>query len=464
VSVARVDAVAREGGLKRTLSGGQMSMIAIGGAIGTGLFLGSGFAIGMAGPAVLLSYAVGGLISLLLMAALAEMTTANPTTGSFGAYAEAYLGPWAGFLVRYAYWSCVVLAVGTEVTAVAQYMTYWLPNVPGWWWICGFSACLIAVNAISVQAFGWVEYVFSAIKLTAIVGFILLGAVVVFRAAPGSGVGFGNYVAHGGFFPHGLAGAWTAVIIAIFSYLSLEAIAVAAGEAENPERAIAHAFRATLFRLVVFYLASLALMLAITPWTRAGAGGSPFVVAMQATGVPYAAGVINFVVLVAALSAMNSQLYVTSRMMFSLARAGDAPAVFGRVNGRGVPVAALAISSLGVAVGAVVYVLAPTTAFTVMIAISMFGAMFTWLMIFVTHLAFRARTPAEVLRFRAWGHPFGSLLGAGLMAAVLLTTAFTTAFRLTLAYGLPVLALFSLAYFIRRGGPRRIRLLPTDQR
>lgn len=445
-----VTAVAREQGLRHSLTGGQMSMIAIGGAIGTGLFLGSGFAIGMAGPAVLLSYAVGGLIALLLMAALAEMTTAHPTTGSFGAYAEAYLGPWAGFLVRYAYWSCVVLAVGTEVTAVAEYMKYWLPQAPGWWWILGFSAALIAVNAASVQVFGWVEYAFSAVKIAAIVAFIVVGAAVVFRARPGSGVGFVNYVDHGGFFPHGLWGAWTAVIIAIFSYLSLEAIAVAAGEAADPKRAVAQAFRATLLRLVLFYLASLALMLAITPWTQAGAGGSPFVIAMRATHVPYAAGVINFVVLVAALSAMNSQLYVTSRMMFSLARAGDAPKAFGWLTSGGVPLPALAVSSLGVAVGTAVYLARPDTAFTVMIAISMFGAMFTWMMIFITHLAFRARTSAETLSFRAWGHPVGSLAGAGLMAAVLVTTAFTRQFRLTLAYGIPVLVLLSAAYLVKR--------------
>lgn len=450
MSAEPVDAVARESGLRRSLTSGQMSMIAIGGAIGTGLFLGSGFAIGMAGPAVLLSYAVGGLIALLLMAALAEMTVAHPTTGSFGAYAETYLGSWAGFLVRYAYWSCVVLAVGTEVTAVAKYMTYWLPDVPGWWWIVGFSAALVAVNVLSVRAFGWVEYAFSAIKISAIVAFILLGGVLVFRAPPGSGVGVDNYVAHGGFWPHGLWGGWTAVIIAIFSYLSIETIAVAAGEAEDPRRAVVRAFGATFVRLVVFYLATLALMLAITPWSQAGVGGSPFVVAMRATGVPGAAGVINFVVLTAALSAMNSQLYVTSRRMFSLARAGDAPALFGRLSRRGVPVAALAVSSLGVAVAAVVYVVQPQTAFTVMIAISMFGAMFTWAMIFVTHLAFRARTPASTLSFRTWGQPAGSLLGAGLMIAVMATTAFTSQFRLTLAYGLPVLALLSGAYLLRR--------------
>ena len=184
-----------QGGLRRSLTSGQLSMIAIGGAIGTGLFLGSGFAIGLAGPSVLVSYAIGGLITLLLMGCLAEMTVAHPTTGSFGDYAERYLGPLAGFLVRYAYWSAIVLAVGTEVTAVALYMAYWLPDVPGWYWIVGFSAALVGINMASVRVFGTVEYIFSSLKIVAIVAFLIVGSVILFRAPAGSGRGIANYTA-----------------------------------------------------------------------------------------------------------------------------------------------------------------------------------------------------------------------------------------------------------------------------
>jgi len=198
--------VEREKGLHRSLTAGQMSMIAIGGAIGTGLFLGSGFAIGFAGPSVLVSYAIGALIALLLMGALAEMTVAHPTSGSFGAYAEFYIGPLAGYLVRYAYWSAVVFAVGTEVSAVAVFMKYWFANVPGWYWIVGFSAALIGVNAASVKVYGVIEYAFSMLKIVAIVAFILLGAVFVYGAPVSSGVGLSNFTAHGGFFPHGVKG------------------------------------------------------------------------------------------------------------------------------------------------------------------------------------------------------------------------------------------------------------------
>jgi L-asparagine transporter-like permease len=444
--------IERERGLRRTLSARRMTMIAIGGAIGTGLFLGSGFAISLAGPGVLVSYAIGALIALLLMGCLAEMTVAHPTSGSFGAYAEHYVGPLAGFLVRYAYWTCIVLAVGTEVTAVARYMHFWLPTPPGWLWIVAFSALLITVNALSVNVFGAVEYWFSAIKVTAIVLFIVLAGYIVLRAPPPADVGFHNYLAHGGPFPHGLWGVWVAVIMAVFSYLSIEMIAVAAGEAAQPEVAVVRAFRSTIVRLVLFYLLTLALVLAIVPWTAAGIDESPFVKVMRALDVPGAAGIFNFVILIAALSAMNSQLYITTRMMFSLARAGDAPRRLGELSGRGVPLNSLLLSSLGIALATALSVIAPQRSFILMVAISSFGALFTWMMIFVTHYCFRRareRSGAPRLRFQMIGFPYTTLLGAGLMAAVLLTTLFTPDFRLTLVFGAPFLVCLVLVYRAR---------------
>ncbi|PAT38445.1 amino acid permease [Vandammella animalimorsus] len=440
--------IERESGLQRHLSAGQMAMIAIGGAIGTGLFLGSGFAIGFAGPSVILSYAIGALVALLLMGCLAEMTVAHPTAGSFGAYAEHFISPLAGFLVRYAYWAAVVLAVGTEVTAVGLYMAYWFPDVPQWWWVLLFSALLIAINATSVKAFGAMEYALSSIKVIAIVAFILVGCWVVFGAQRPE-IGLHNYTAHGGFFPKGAWGMWVAVIISIFSYLSIEMIAVAAGEARDPQSAIRTAFRSSVLRLVVFYLLTLALMLAIVPWSSAGTDKSPFVKVMEIIGIPHAAAVLNFVVLVAALSAMNSQLYITTRMMFSLARAGHAPAAMGRLNARGIPLAALAISCMGIAVAMVLNLWKPEQAFLLMMAISMFGAMFTWFMVFVTHWFFRRqrqRSQAPALPFQMWGFPWLTLLGAALMLAILLTTLFVPQFRMTLLVGLPFLLALTLAY------------------
>lgn len=455
------DIVEREKGLRRSLSARKLSMIAIGGAIGTGLFLGSGFAINLAGPGVLVSYAIGGLIALLLMGCLAEMTIAHPTPGSFGAYAEHYIGPLAGFLVRYSYWTCVVLAVGTEVTAVALYMNYWFPALPGWLWIVAFSTLLILVNAVSVNVFGAVEYWFSLVKVIAIVAFILLAGYVVFSVtvAPplsiadggAASVGFNNYTAHGGFLPRGIWGVWVAVIVAIFSYLSIEMIAVAAGEAAQPEIAVRRAFRSTVLRLILFYMLTLALMLAIVPWTSAATDQSPFVKVMQAVRIPAAAGVINFVILVAALSAMNSQLYITTRMMFSLSRAGYAPRGLGVINRRGVPLNALLLSTAGIAIATVLSVTSPGKAFILMMAISAFGAMFTWMMIFITHYFFRRehmRAGQPPLRFRMVGFPAATLLGAGLMATILATTAFTESFRMTLIFGAPFLTCLTVVYWV----------------
>ncbi|HEV3286149.1 MAG TPA: amino acid permease [Steroidobacteraceae bacterium] len=450
--------IERERGLQHTLSARRMSMIAIGGAIGTGLFLGSGFAISLAGPAVLLSYLMGALIALLLMGCLAEMTVTHPTSGSFGAYAEYYIGPLAGFLVRYAYWTANVLAIGTEVTAIALYMRFWFPAYPGWPWIVAFSSLLMLANARSVNVFGAIEYWFAAVKVTAIVLFIVLAGYIVWHAPaslPGAAAapsaGFHNYLDHGGFLPRGLWGAWVAVIVALFSYFSIEMIAVAAGEAAHPEVAVTRAFRATLIRLILFYLLTLALVLAIVPWPLAGIEESPFVKVMRALHVPGAAAIFNVVILVAALSAMNSQLYIGTRMMFSLSRAGYAPQRFGVLNRHGVPVQALLLSSIGIAVATALSVAAPKSAFILMVAISSFGTMFTWLMIFATHYYFRrarARAGAPPLRFRLRGFPATTLLGAALMVAVLATTAFTDAFRMTLVFGLPFLGALCGIYWI----------------
>ena len=442
----------REEGLERTLSSAQLAMIAIGGAIGTGLFLGSRFAIGFAGPSVLLSYGIGAVITLLLMGCLAEMTVAHPTAGSFGAWAEFYLSPLAGFLVRYAYWAGVVFAIGTEVSAVAVYMRFWFPAVPGILWIALFAALLLLVNGLSVHAFGSVEYLFSALKLFAIAAFLLLGTWLLLRAHSAA-VGFANLTAQpGGFFPHGASGMWSAVLIALFSFFPIEMIAIAAGEAKDPQRAITRAFYSTMFRLAFFYLLTLTVILVIVPWTFLVSDTpslSPFILAMQFSHIPYAPAILNAVLLIAALSAMNSQLYITSRMLFSLARAGDAPSALGRLSRRGVPVFALLASTAGIALAALLNAFYPDRAFFLMFAIACFGPMFTWMMIFLTHLAFR-RVHGPPAGFSMWGFPATTLLGAVLMLAALLTTPFVPAFHPTLLYGLPFLGLLAIVHRVKR--------------
>ncbi|MFF2445545.1 amino acid permease [Neobacillus sp. NPDC058068] len=444
------DIIEREKGLNKSLKTSQLTMIAIGGAIGTGLFLGSGLAIGSAGPSVIVSYAIGALIALLLMGCLSEMTVAHPTSGSFGAYAERYLNPWAGFAVRYSYWFSLVCAVGTEITAVAIYMKYWFPTVPGIVWILLFSALLLYVNATSVNVFGAVEYWFSLIKVIAIVGFIILGAYVIVGGNQ-TNIGTQNLTIQGGFFPNGFWGMWIAIFISLFSYLSIEMIAVSAGEAEDPEKAVPIALRSAVIRLILFYLLTLFLMVMIVPWSSAGSDKSPFVKVMEILHIPGAAGIMNFVILVAALSAMNSQLYISTRMMFSLSRAGYAPKKVGQLSKNKVPVIALSTSAIGIALASVYYVVSPNTAFVQMISISSFGAMFAWFMIFVTHYFFRKKWDQQggrKLPVRMIGYPYLTILGGILLASVVLSTWFSPMFKDTLVFGFPELIFISIAYFI----------------
>ncbi|MEH7333933.1 amino acid permease [Neobacillus drentensis] len=438
-----------EKGLKRELKTGQLTMIAMGCAIGTGLFLGSGLAIQTAGPGVLISYAVGAFIVLLLMGCLSEMTVAHPASGSFGVIAEKYIHPMAGFLVRYSYWIANVLAVGVEVSAIAVYMKYWFPTVPGMVWILLFGAVLIYVNATSVNTFATFEYWFSMIKISAIVGFIILGAYVLFGTSDHPKMGAENFVNDGGFLPFGWNGVWIAIFISLFSFLGTELIAVTAGEAKDPDVAVPKALKATVFRLSTFYVLTLAIMLMIVPWKAAGVDKSPFVKVMEILNIPGASGIMNFIILTAALSAMNSQLYASTRMVFSLSRSNFAPAFLGKLNKKGVPGAALSVSTLGIIVAAVVSALFPGTSYAFMMGISMFGALFTWLMVFVSHLFFRRmweKSGGRKLPVRMMGFPYLTILGAVLLVSLMITTWFTD-FKILLQFGIPWLVFLCVAYF-----------------
>lgn len=449
-------AVEREKGLARQLSTRQLTMIAIGGAIGTGLFLGSSLAVRSAGPAVLLSYCVGALIALLLMGVLSEMTVAHPTAGSFGIYAEIYVSRWAGFVVRYTYWAAQSIAIGGEAAAVAIYCRWWFPGVPAWMWIVVFSGILLYVNARSVGSFGEFEYWFAMVKVVAILLFIAFGVLALAGFVKGTPhVGLGNFTSHGGFFATGIRGAWMALAFVIFSYIGTEVVAVTAGEAKDPEKSIPLAMRQMVMRLIIFYLGAMFVLVGIVPWTEVQPGAdvaaSPFVRVFQLIGVPAAAHIINFVVLTAALSSMNCNLYLASRMIFSLARGGYAPPSLGRLSARGVPVPALVVTAFGLVVAVILAIVFPRSAYVYMFGIALFGGLFVWLMIFVTHLFFRKRWEAaggRRLPVRMPGFPYSTLLGASSLLAILVTTWWVPAMRVTLAAGLPWLAAVSVAYLL----------------
>jgi L-asparagine transporter-like permease len=441
----------REAGLHRNLTPRQLSMIAIGGAIGTGLFLGSAISVKLAGPAVILSYAGAAAIALCVMWALGELTVAHPVAGSFGVHAELYVHPWAGFAMRYSYWLAQVIAIGSEMIAASIYCRHWFPTVPAWMWIAGFSAALVYVNARSVGSFGTFEYWFAMLKVITIVLFLILGAAVLFGVGVPR-IGAGNYTAHGGFLPNGWAGVGLGIAMAVFSYLGLEIVAVTSGEAKDPATALPRALRWTLARLGIFYIGGLAIVVGVVPWRQVGLGESPFVRVFETAGIPAAAGVMNFIVLTAALSSVNCNLYLTSRMLFSLARGGYAPSLLGRLSNRGTPVVALLVSSAGMIAALALDHWFHETTYLYMLGAAFFGGIFVWLMIFVTHLAFRRRTakwPQPPMRFAPRG-PWSSLFGLGALSSVLISTWWVPGLRITLTAGLPWLAFISLCYFVRR--------------
>ncbi len=292
--------VEREGGLHQDLSPRQVAMIGLGSTIGTGLFLGSAISVKLAGPAVILSFLGGSLIALTVMWALAEMTAEHPAAGSFGLHAEIYLHPWAGFAVRYTYWLCLVVVVGSEVVAAAIYCKLWFPGIPSWIWVAAFSATIVYVNTISVKRFGRFEYWFAMIKVVTVAVFLVLGTALLL------GIGFPrigtvNYTGQGGFFPNGKTGVLLGITMAVFSFLGIEIVAATAGEAVEPRIAVPKALRRTLFFLVLFYLGGLTLVVGLVPWNQIGLGESPFVRVFQTVGIPAAGLVMNFVVLTAAL-------------------------------------------------------------------------------------------------------------------------------------------------------------------
>jgi len=433
--------------LSRQLSAPQLAMLAIGGAIGTGLFLGSALAVRTAGPGVIVTYLIGAAIALLLMRALGEMAVVHPTAGSFGIYAETYLNPWAGFTVRYTYWAGQCVAIGGEATAIAIYCQWWFPHTPQWMWILLFTAALLYVNARSVGNFGSFEYWFSMIKVAAIVAFVIMGAAVI------RGIGFSNLTSHGGFLATGWRGVWMATVFVIFSYMGTEVVAVTAGEAKNPEVALPRAARTMAARLILFYLCAVFVLVTIVPWTQIQTGAdvsaSPFVRVFQLIGIPAAAHIVNFVVITAAASSMNCNLYLVSRMMFSLARSGYAPAAWGKLSGQGTPVRALAVSGAGLGLALAISFLAPGSAFVYLFGISLFGGLYAWLIIFVTHIFFRRRRQA------AWTPMMGagSLIGALAIVAILLTTWLVEGMRITLIAGVSWLAVLTGAFLIAQRRP-----------
>jgi amino acid transporter, AAT family len=438
-------------------------MMAIGGAIGVGLFLGSSVTIRLAGPGVILSYLLGAGIALIMSYALAEMAVLQPVAGAFGVYAETYLNPWAGFTVRATYGAAQIIAIGAEVTAAGIYISFWFPNVPQWIWVVSISAALVALNAMQVSRLGEFEYWFAMIKVAAILSFIFVGIYLIFGDGSRGATGWANLTQHGGFLPSGWKGVWLALTITLTSYMGVEIIAVTAGEAEHPEVTIPRAMRNIVWRLILFYVAAIAIMVAMVPWNQSGnsstISGSPFVTVFVAAHIPFAAAVMNFVVLTAALSSVNTNLYLSTRMLYSLGQEGYVPRWMGKVSHNGVPHLALLASTAGIIVAILLALFAPKNAFLMLYGSAVAGMLFVWLVILRTHLRFRkALTRERLLRLpmRLRAHPLFTLTGIVLIITVAVTTFFVDGLQWSVPAFSVFLVLISLLY-------RRIRRQETSK-
>jgi len=450
--------VEREAGLRRALTRGQTIMISLGGAIGTGLFLSSGIALGYAGPAILISYVLTGVVAMAVVFSLSELAVAHPAAGSFGTYAEIYLGDFAGFVVRFTYWFAQVVATGFEAVAAGIYMSFWLPAAPVWLWSLAFAAVVLAANLRTVHVFGRIEYWLAIIKVAAIVFFIVLGMARIFGlGAPATGLG-NLYRLPGGFMPYGLAGVWMASILALLSYVGTEVVAVTSGEAADPQRTIPAALAGALVRLALFYILALFVVAALFPWTQTRGGvavsESPFVKVLELSGVPAAAGLMNFVLISAALSSMNTDVYLCSRMLFSLARRGHAPKGFGRLTGSGTPATAVLVTGVCVLTAVTAARFTPR-AYAYLQGVALFGAILVWASILVSHLKFRRVRGADGLPVRAPLFPVLQIVGLVMLAALLVTMGLSPDWRISWLVGIPWLALLTVAYLAARRLERR---------
>ena len=453
--------------LKRRLTQRQLTMMTIGGAIGVGLFLGSSVTIRLAGPGVILAYLFCAVITLIVAYSIAEMAVVHPVAGSFGVYAQTYLNEWSGFAVRVTYAFVQIIAIGAEVTAVAIYCSMWFPAVPQWLWVVGVSAGLIAINAMQVGNFAEFEYWFAIIKVIAIVAFILVGLGLIFGWGPVRAVGFSNLTSHGGLLPNGLRGVWLAMSLVLTSYMGVEIIGVTAGEAEQPEKTIPRAMRTVSLRLILFYVLAITVMLSITPWDKMGSGitGSPFVLVFATVGIPYAASLMNLVVITAALSSANTNLYLTSRTLFSLSQDGYVPEALGGVARNGVPYIALTVSTAGMVAAILLAIFAPGRAFLMLYGVAVAGMFFVWIVILLAHLAFRhslgrrslGEALADRLRIRLAFSPYSQIAALAALAALVVSTFYVEGLQYSVVSFLAFLILITGFYWMVKRRSRRKR-------
>jgi aromatic amino acid transport protein AroP len=437
--------------LKRGLKNRHIQLIALGGAIGTGLFLGIAQTIKMAGPSVLLGYAIGGLIAFLIMRQLGEMVVEEPVAGSFSHFAYKYWGNFAGFASGWNYWVLYVLVAMAELTAVGIYVQYWWPEIPTWVSALVFFVLINAINLTNVKIYGEMEFWLSLVKVVAIVGMIVFGAWLLASGHGGPEASVTNLWAQGGFFPNGIKGLVMAMAVIMFSFGGLELVGITAAEADNPEKSIPKATNQVIYRILIFYIGSLAVLLSLYPWGKVVEGGSPFVLIFNALDSKLVATLLNAVVLIAALSVYNSCVYSNSRMLFGLAKQGNGPKSLLKVDRRGVPYVAIGVSALATALCVVINYVMPGEAFEILMSLVVSALVINWAMISLAHLKFReAKTREGVTpKFKALFYPLGNYVCLLFLAGILVIMYLTPGIQISVIL-IPVwLIILGISYRLR---------------
>lgn len=395
--------------LQRELNNRHIQLIAIGGAIGTGLFLGSGQTISLTGPSLLFTYMLIGIVLFAFMRALGELLLSNSKFNSFVDIANEYLGPFGGFVIGWTYWVCWIVSSMSDLTAMGQYFAYWYPQVPHWLTVLFIVLLLISFNLLGARLFGELEFWFSIIKVVTIITMVIVGLVLIFLSfkTEYGHASFGNLIDHGGMFPHGAAGFLMSFQIAVYSFIGIELIGVTAGETKNPEKTIPKAINNVPIRILLFYIGGLLVIMSVIPWFKVDPDSSPFVKLFTLIGVPFAAGIVNFVVLTAAASATNSGIYSNSRILFGLAKQGLGPKVLTKTNSNGVPYLSMLVSSITLLIAALLNFIFPDAIklFIYVTTLSTVLFLVVWGMIIVSYIAYVKKNPEQhqSSAFKLWG-------------------------------------------------------------
>lgn len=421
--------------LKRDLKNRHIQLIAIGGTIGTGLFLGSGKAIQLAGPSIIFSYLIIGIALFFVMRALGELLLSNAGYTSFTEFATEYIGPWAGFVTGWTYWFCWIMTAMADIIAVGVYMQYWF-DIPQWIPALACLVILLGLNLLTVKLFGELEFWFALIKVITIIALIIVGIILLvigFKTNTGT-VSLTNLWSHGGMFPNGVSGFLLSLQLVVFSFVGVELIGVSAAETANPKKNIPSAINKIPVRILLFYVGAILVILCVNPWTQLDASSSPFVEVFTLIGIPIAAGIINFVVLTSAASAGNSGLFSTSRMLYTLSNNNDAPAKLAKLNKHAVPSNALVTSAIVVSLGALLSKMIPEQAFTIVTTISAICFIWVWSIILISHIKYTKKRPdlRAHSTFKAPFTPFINYVILGLFLFILIVMLFAEATRLSL--------------------------------